>query len=98
MAQPLAPSASNAVRGDLRVFFWIKDVSAKVLGVKIAENETVQDLVEAIVQRRPSAFVDIDYESLGLWKVSCSFMLAVRLQLPTSSRSLSPLTQISRKV
>ena len=68
MAQPLAPSASNAVRGDLRVFFWIKDVSAKVLGVKIAENETVQDLVEAIAQKKQSAFVNIDYEFLGLRK------------------------------
>ena len=94
----LEPSASNAVRGDLKVYFWIKGVSTQALFVKIAECETVQDLVEEIAQKMQSAFVNIGPEFLGLWKVSCSFVLAVRLQLPKISRSLSPLTQISRKV
>ena len=52
---------------------WVLgDDPERVFSVKIAKSETVDALKDAIKEKKQNAFVNLDADSLDLWKVSMS--------------------------
>jgi hypothetical protein len=69
----------------ITLFCWILDVSDRPFSVSIEEARTVDDLKEAIVQKKSATFANIEADQLTLWKVSgtfsfSQFMLIIPLQ------------------
>jgi hypothetical protein len=53
----------------LKLFCWILDVSDRSFFVSIEDGQTVAELKEEIVKKKPNAFANVDPDQLDLWKV-----------------------------
>ena len=57
----------------MKLFCWIIDKSKEPFPVNVENDDTVDDLKEVIMKKKPHALAGLDADLLSLWKVGDFF-------------------------
>ena len=68
-------AGSEPARRMIKLFCWILDKTESPFSVNIANNDTIDDLKDAIFKKNPITLASVDAHQLALWKVSHFFQL-----------------------
>jgi hypothetical protein len=67
MSVDLAPT--TAASNLLDIFFWVLNESKSLNSIRIQPTETVDNLRDAVMKKKPKIFADVESDELILWKV-----------------------------